>query len=50
VKQAINLTAILPHTPHAHDVWLAQLQCMGFDTLFLRNKVSLGTRKLDECL
>jgi hypothetical protein len=39
VKQAINFSAILPHTPHLHDRTRAQLLRMRFGALFLRNNV-----------
>jgi hypothetical protein len=39
VKQAINFSAILPHTPHPHDRTRPQLPWTGFVALFLRNNV-----------
>jgi hypothetical protein len=50
VKQAINFSAILPHTSHLHDRTRPQTQRMGLLALFLRNNVLCVVRKLDESL
>jgi hypothetical protein len=50
VKQAINFSAILPHTPHPHDRTQLQTRRTGFVALFLRNNVSWMDRKLGESL
>jgi hypothetical protein len=50
VKQAINFSAILPHTPHLHDRTRPQTGRLRFAALFLRNNVLCEERKLDGSL